>query len=55
LSGDHSWTTEEGAVVLAIRGDTLLVTESLDPVITEQFRTAVLNSQATPTAPAEVH
>jgi len=55
LSGDHSWTTEEGAVVLAIRGDTLLVTESLDPAITEQFRTAVLNSQATPTAPAEVH
>ncbi len=42
LSGDHTWTTEEGAVVLDVKGDTVLVTESLDPAITDQFRYAVL-------------
>jgi hypothetical protein len=44
LSGDHTWTTEEGSVVLNVKGDTLLVTESLDPTITEQFRQAVLGT-----------
>src|SRR6266567_2169537 len=42
LSGDHTWTTEDGAVVLDVKGDTVLVTESLDPAITDQFRHAVL-------------
>ena len=46
LSGDHTWTTEEGPVVLNVKGDTLLVTESLDPAITEQFRQAVLVTPA---------
>src|SRR6266581_749973 len=42
LSGDHTWTTEDGPVVLDVKGDTVLVTESLEPAITDQFRQAVL-------------
>jgi hypothetical protein len=42
LSGDHTWTTEDGTVVINVKEDTVLVTESLDPAITDQFRHAVL-------------
>jgi hypothetical protein len=42
LSGDHTWTTEDGAVVIDVKDDTVLVTESLDAAITDQFRHAVL-------------
>jgi hypothetical protein len=41
LGGDHTWTTEEGEVVIDVRADTVLVTESLDPAITKEFREAV--------------
>ena len=44
LGGDHTWNTEEGAVVIDVKGDTILVTESLEPALTEQFREAVLGS-----------
>jgi hypothetical protein len=44
LSGDYTWLTEEGPVVIAVKNDTILVTESLDPAITEQFRRAVLGA-----------
>jgi hypothetical protein len=44
LGGDHAWNTEEGPVVIAVKGDTVLVTESLDPKITDEFRAAVLGS-----------
>jgi len=44
LSGSHSWTTDDGAIVLDVKGDTILVTESLDAGITDQFRGAVLGS-----------
>jgi hypothetical protein len=44
LGGDHTWNTEEGAVVIDVKGDTILVTESLDPAVTEQFRHAVLET-----------
>jgi len=44
LSGDYTWLTEEGPVVIAVRNDTVLVTESLAPQITEQFRHAVLGT-----------
>ncbi len=30
LRGTHSWMTEEGAVVIDVRGDTVLISESLD-------------------------
>ncbi|HEX6806072.1 MAG TPA: hypothetical protein VF133_20525 [Terriglobales bacterium] len=49
LGGDHTWNTEEGAVVIDVKGDTVLVTESLDAKITDQFRAQVLGS------PAEKH
>src|SRR6266852_7451256 len=44
LNGDYTWPTEEGPVVIAVKNDTVLVTESLDPTITEQFRHAVLGA-----------
>jgi hypothetical protein len=34
LKGRHSWTTEDGAVVIEAQGDTVLVSESLDPATT---------------------
>ena len=46
LMGDHTWQTEEGAVDIDVKGDTVLVTESLDPAITEQFRQVVLETAA---------
>lgn len=46
LNGDYTWLTEEGPVVIAVRNDTVLVTESLDPAITEEFRHAVLGTAA---------
>lgn len=50
LGGDHTWSTEEGPVVIDVKGDTVLVTESLDPQITNQFREAVF--VASPVAPS---
>ena len=35
LSGNHTWLTEEGPVVIQVHGDTVMVTESLDPATTE--------------------
>jgi len=46
LGGDHTWNTEEGPLVIAVKGDTVLVTESLDPQLTAQFREAVLPTAA---------
>jgi hypothetical protein len=44
LGGDHTWNTEEGAVVIDVKDDTVLVTESLDPALTQQFRETVFGS-----------
>jgi hypothetical protein len=44
LNGDHTWTTEEGPVVIDVKQDTVLVTESLDSNITDEFRHALLPS-----------
>ena len=38
LQGRHAWTTEEGTVVIEQQGDTVLVTESVDPTTTEAHR-----------------
>jgi hypothetical protein len=46
LSGDHTWKTQDGDVVIAVRNDTVLVTESLPSAMTDQFRHAVLPSSA---------
>lgn len=42
LSGDHTWNTDDGTIVLDVKGNTVLVSESLSPGITDQFRQAVL-------------
>ena len=47
LGGDHTWNTEDGAVTVGVKGDTVLVTESLDAAITDQFRRAVLGEKET--------
>lgn len=44
LTGDHQWSTDDGTIVVDVKGDTVLVTESLDAGITDQFRKAVLGS-----------
>jgi len=41
LGGDHTWTTDEGPVVIDVKSDTILVTESLQPQLTDEFRKAV--------------
>jgi hypothetical protein len=41
LKGRHSWTTEEGTVVIEEVGDTVLVSESLDPTTTEMLERVV--------------
>jgi hypothetical protein len=44
LGGDHTWNTEEGAVVIDVKNDTVLVTESLVPGITDEFRRTLLGT-----------
>ena len=46
LGGDHAWKTEEGNVVIDVKGDTVLVTESLDDAITQQFKSALFGGDA---------
>jgi hypothetical protein len=48
LSGSHSWKTEDGAIVLDVKGNTVLVTETIDPRITDAFRGFVFADAATP-------
>jgi hypothetical protein len=48
LSGSHSWRTDDGAIVLDVKGNTVLVTESIDPRITNAFRDFVFADAATP-------
>lgn len=47
LSGSHTWKTDDGSLVLDVMGNTVLVSESLDPSITDQFRRAVLQDVST--------
>lgn len=44
LGGDHTWKTGEGPIVIVVKDDTVLVTESLDPEITGEFRQFVFAS-----------
>jgi hypothetical protein len=48
LKGRHVWTTEEGTVVIEQQGDTLLVSESLDPATTEALEKEVFEVKQTP-------
>ncbi len=44
LKGRHSWTTEEGTVVIEEQGDTVLVSESLDAATTETLEREVFGA-----------
>jgi hypothetical protein len=48
LGGDHTWNTEQGPVVIDVKDDIVLVTESLEPQITDEFRKAVFTASAEP-------
>ena len=43
LKGRHTWTTEEGAVVIDEQGDTVFVSESLDTATTETIEREVFS------------
>jgi len=42
LSGDHAWKTQDGDVIIGVKEDTVLVTESLEPGTSKEFQRAVL-------------
>ena len=46
LRGRHVWSTEEGTVVIEEQGDTVFVSESLDPVTTETLEKEVFAALA---------
>jgi hypothetical protein len=47
LSGRHTWSTEEGTVMIEVKGDTVFVSESLDPSTTATLKDEILKgSQA---------
>ena len=46
LTGTHSWLTEEGPVVIEVKGDLVLVTESLDQETTANFERELLGAAA---------
>jgi hypothetical protein len=41
LTGKHTWVTEDGPVVIAVVGDTVLITESLDQATTDRLEQEV--------------
>jgi hypothetical protein len=43
LKGRHTWTTEEGAIVIEEQGDTVFVSESLDTATTETIEKEVFS------------
>jgi hypothetical protein len=47
LSGRHTWSTEEGNVLIEVKGDTVFVSESLDPATT-----AILEAEVFAASPA---
>jgi hypothetical protein len=48
LNGRHVWTTEEGTVVIEEQGDTVFVSESLDPATTATLEKEVFGSTSVP-------
>jgi hypothetical protein len=45
LMGTHTFLTEEGPVVISTSGDTVLVSESLDPKVTEELQRLILGNK----------
>ena len=46
LTGKHSWLTEEGPVVIEVKGDTVLVSESLDQDTTAKIEREIFSTGA---------
>jgi hypothetical protein len=46
LTGAHAWLTEEGSVFIDVRGDTVLVSESLDQDTTEKIEGKIFGNPA---------
>jgi hypothetical protein len=46
LTGKHTWLTEQGLVVIAVQGDTILITESLDQATTDRLEQEVFPAVA---------
>jgi hypothetical protein len=46
LQGRHAWTSEEGTIVIEQKGDTVLVSESLDPGTTSALEGEVFGAAA---------
>jgi uncharacterized cupin superfamily protein len=46
LKGRHTWTTEEGAVVIEQQGDMVFISESLDPGTTATLEKEVFGGSA---------
>jgi hypothetical protein len=42
LAGTHTWTTEEGPIMIAVQRDTVFITESMDPATTQQLEQELL-------------
>jgi uncharacterized cupin superfamily protein len=48
LKGRHTWTTEEGTVLIEEQGDTVFVSESLDAATTATLEREVFGELSTP-------
>src|SRR4029077_20835244 len=46
LAGKRAWLTEDGPVVIDVRGDTVVITESLDEATTERLEQEVFGLAA---------
>jgi hypothetical protein len=53
LRGRHAWLTEEGAVVIEVRGDEILISESLDDETTKKVEADLWPQQEEKSAPAK--
>jgi hypothetical protein len=54
LRGRHAWLTEEGIVLIEVRGDSVLISESLDPQTTQRVEDDFWPVDKTPEAPAAI-
>jgi len=48
LDGSRTWTTEDGPVMIEVQSDSVLITESLDPSISQRLRGDLLGTTAAP-------
>ena len=53
LLGRHEWSTEEGVVVIEEHGDTVLISESLNPATTQRLEAEVFSSASSSSSQRE--